>query len=318
VNNNDLPSVEHSIYHVDSVEPGEPGSKGLVLGLVPPGSRVLDIGCSTGALSAAMQKQGCDVTGLDISASDLARATARVRRVVQADIEVEDLVDLFPGETFDVVVAADVLEHLRDPDRVLQMARAVLAPSGFVVFSIPNVAHASVRLALWNGSFPYGPHGILDRTHLRMFTRSSVEDLFVGNAYSLDELHRTEIPLASGVPHQRGQVPRRLIRGMLKEPEALTLQFVGIARPVGPPPVLPLRPTRTPKNKDQILIAEQAALISQQAAALAHQGESLAALLDYWRANEVPLHARLKRRVRRVLGRAVRAVPIRPSSRWHR
>jgi O-antigen biosynthesis protein len=97
--------------------------------------------------------------------------------VVVGDLDSMDLAEAFPGETFDVIVFGDVLEHLRDPLPTLRQARTMLSPGGSVVVSVPNIAHGSVRLALLRGKFPYGPLGLLDNTHLRFFTRDGLEDL---------------------------------------------------------------------------------------------------------------------------------------------
>jgi 2-polyprenyl-3-methyl-5-hydroxy-6-metoxy-1,4-benzoquinol methylase len=286
-----------SRYHVESVDEDGKHSQSKVLDLVPAHARVLDLGCSTGGLAAAMARKGCEVTGLDLNLADAAAATGRMRRVVVADLDTEDLSQLLPGESFDVIVAADVLEHLSDPARVLRSVRDFMAPGGFVVFSIPNVAHASVRLALWHGDFPYGPFGILDRTHLRMFTRTSIEELFSESGFSVDSVGRVLLPLEDGVPHTTRNVPRRMLQEMLKDAEALTKQFVGRAFPVGDRTELPRHPPRAARSKEAMLIEAQAQL-------LATQNQQLESLNAYYRRVErSPL-----RRIRRQLQRGRRLV----------
>src|SRR5207248_2616993 len=93
------------------------------------------------------------------------------------DAEELDLETELGGERFDAILFADVLEHLRDPAALLKRVRPLVAENGVVIASIPNVAHASVRLALLGGSFRYREWGLLDETHLRFFTRHGVEDL---------------------------------------------------------------------------------------------------------------------------------------------
>ncbi len=79
----------------------------------------------------------------------------------------------FRPSAFDVVIAADILEHMRQPERLLRMARWSLAPKGVLIASIPNLARLEVRLSLLVGQFRYGERGLLDRTHYRLFTKST-------------------------------------------------------------------------------------------------------------------------------------------------
>jgi 2-polyprenyl-3-methyl-5-hydroxy-6-metoxy-1,4-benzoquinol methylase len=141
--------------------------------LVPPGTRhVLELGCAAGACGAAIKAlRGCRVTGVELVPEVAARAAGRLDRVIVGDCEALDLPALLGGERFDCLVAADVLEHLRDPLAVLLRLHAVLAPDAALVASFPNVRHYSVLANLVNGHWTYTDAGILDRTHLRFFTR---------------------------------------------------------------------------------------------------------------------------------------------------
>src|SRR5207302_3348121 len=146
-----------------------PGSAhNLVLGLVEPGSRVLEFGCATGYMSQALRDRlGASVIGVELNAEAAQLAAAHCERVLVGDAEELDLEAELGGERFDAILFADVLEHLRDPAAVLRRVRPLVAEGGVVVASIPNVAHASVRLALLGGSFRYREQGLLDESHLR-------------------------------------------------------------------------------------------------------------------------------------------------------
>jgi len=85
-----------------------------------------------------------------------------------------------------VIVFADVLEHLRQPEEILSRCKQLLLPSGFVIASIPNIAHWSMRWNLLFGRFDYTNLGLLDRTHLRFFTYKSAFDLFEKSGYAVD------------------------------------------------------------------------------------------------------------------------------------
>lgn len=133
------------------------------------GLRVLDVGCGFATTSARIEVLGNDVTGIEESAEACAVAAGRLSRVVQGDLQVAD-----PGPgPFDVIIFADVLEHVAWPVGVLRRYLQWLAPGGSVIVSLPNVGLWSVRFAHLFGRWEYEETGVLDRTHLRFFTRRS-------------------------------------------------------------------------------------------------------------------------------------------------
>ena len=138
------------------------------------GLRVLDVGCGFATTSARIQKLGNHVTGIDSSADIASVAAARLGRIVEADLEDFDAVAReLGGERFDVVIFADVLEHLVWPVSTLRRYLSWLSDGGSVIVSLPNVGLWSVRFAHLVGRWDYGETGVLDRTHLRFFTRRS-------------------------------------------------------------------------------------------------------------------------------------------------
>jgi hypothetical protein len=88
-----------------------------------------------------------------------------------------------------------VLEHVRDPGRLLEDCRAHLAPGGRLIASLPNVANIHVRLQLLGGRFEYTPRGILDATHLRFYTRDSGRELLERHGYRVTQQRATIIPI---------------------------------------------------------------------------------------------------------------------------
>src|SRR3954447_10706706 len=205
-----------------------PGSAhDLVLGLVQPGSRVLEFGCATGYMSQALRDRlGATVVGVEPDAQSPRLAQEHADRRLVGDAEELDLEAELGGERFDAILFADVLEHLRDPAPLLRRVRPFVAEGGVVVASIPNVAHAAVRLALLSGSFRYREQGLLDETHLRFFTREGIQDLFEGSGYLITEwlrrrleIEETEISVPSSVPEEA----RAWATG---DREATTYQFV--------------------------------------------------------------------------------------------
>src|SRR4030095_12656651 len=133
--------------------------------LVPIGSRVLDVGCGTGALSQIIaDTRNAPIIGIEPNPSRAAAARARGLEVHEEPFTPAVLEAL---ELFDVVMFADVLEHVAAPENFLQLAHRALLPGGRVIASVPNVAHWSVRLDLLRGRFNYQSAGIRDSTHLR-------------------------------------------------------------------------------------------------------------------------------------------------------
>jgi glycosyltransferase involved in cell wall biosynthesis len=135
--------------------------------------KVLDLGCSDGALGALLRKQGHHVTGLDVNVTEGVDESVDV--FIAADLE-DGLENQVAG-VYEVVIAADVLEHVRRPDILLSEIDGCLGPDGTLIASIPNFAHWYPRLRVMAGRFDYDRRGILDRTHLRFFTRRSFDRL---------------------------------------------------------------------------------------------------------------------------------------------
>jgi len=156
-----------------------------------PPRRVLDLGCSGGELAGRLRKLGHRVTGVDIEA--LPEVAERVDEFVAADLDA-GLGDAAPGP-FDVVVAADVLEHVARPERLLAELPGRLAPGGRLLASIPNFAHWYPRLRVAAGRFDYDRRGILDAGHLRFFTRRSFERLATKSGWRVLRCRAVGVPV---------------------------------------------------------------------------------------------------------------------------
>ena len=154
-----------------------------MLDLVGNSKEVVDFGCATGYFSKLLQKKGCMVTGVEINIDAAKVAEKYCHRVVIADLDFVSIRDILPSQKFDVAVFGDILEHLRDPWKVLTETKEILKEDGYVIASIPNIAHAAIRLSLLEGRFDYTDFGILDNTHLRFFTRKTVNELFIKAGY---------------------------------------------------------------------------------------------------------------------------------------
>ncbi|MGI9098838.1 MAG: methyltransferase domain-containing protein [Solirubrobacteraceae bacterium] len=149
------------------------------LRLLPAGGSALDLGCASGGLLALLRPRAGRLAGLELSATAARAAAAVADEVVQGALEDPDL-PFAPGG-FDLVVLADVLEHLADPQAALRRAAGWCRPGGgAVLVSVPNVAHWRARLALARGRWPQEESGTFDSSHLRWFTRASLAELLTG------------------------------------------------------------------------------------------------------------------------------------------
>jgi GT2 family glycosyltransferase/Flp pilus assembly protein TadD/2-polyprenyl-3-methyl-5-hydroxy-6-metoxy-1,4-benzoquinol methylase len=157
-----------------------------IMALVPrDAARVLDIGCAAGVLGQELKRrQPCEVVGVEIDPAAAREARARLDQVVEGDVE---HIDLKPLGVFDAAICADVLEHLRDPVALLKKVRGVLSDTGVLIASLPNVRHIEVVQRLVEGGWTYQPEGVMDRDHLRFFTRRSAEQLLDDAGFEVAE-----------------------------------------------------------------------------------------------------------------------------------
>jgi trans-aconitate methyltransferase len=155
-------------------------------------TRLLDVGCGSGATAALAKERWpqLETIGVEIVPEAAERAAARLDRVIVGSAETLDLVAAGIAGV-DGVILADVLEHLVDPWRFLERLRDVLAPDAMIVASIPNIANLWLLEELAAGRFDYTPDGLLDRTHLRFFTRRTIAQLFAGAGYAIERWERT-------------------------------------------------------------------------------------------------------------------------------
>jgi SAM-dependent methyltransferase len=159
-----------------------------MLPFIPAGaSTVLDIGCSRGLFGAQLRQADPSrkLVGIEPKLAAAEEAAAHYDEVI-CGLFPDDMPD---GRQFDCIVCNDVIEHTVDPWRMLRAAAPFLSPDGRLVASIPNLRYyIVVRDLALRGRFEYADWGILDRTHLRFFTRSSVERLFPDCGYEIEQL----------------------------------------------------------------------------------------------------------------------------------
>jgi len=206
-------------------------SHGQLLGYLAErrGAEVLDLGCSDGLLSMQIRSLGHTVTGVDLE--EHPQVHGRVDKFVQANLDFSLPADL--PASVDVVVCADVLEHVRQPEVLLEELAPRLAAGGAVLASIPNFGHWYPRFRTLLGVFDYDRRGILDRTHVRFFTRRSFERLARGAGYQVRRVGATGLPFdvadrgGSGSVSAKLKPIRAIDRALVKlRPQLFAYQFL--------------------------------------------------------------------------------------------
>jgi SAM-dependent methyltransferase len=198
----------------------------FALDMVGSSRTVLELGCSGGHVTELLVAAGNTVVGVESDPVWAAEASKFAERVHVLDLDVDSVADVESGR-FDVIVAGDVLEHLRDPLAALVKVLPLLKPGGDVIISVPNMAYVDVRLLMLEGRIEYQDEGLLDRTHLRWFTRDSLRDLIEHAGLAAVEVRRVVHPMGSSrLPvdwDAHSEVTRSFV---LSDPEATTYQFV--------------------------------------------------------------------------------------------
>jgi len=157
--------------------------------------RVLEIGCSSGSQTRSLSGDlECQVVAVEIDPVAAERARPYCERLIVGSIESLSTEDLSSGGAYDVVLFADVLEHLRDPRAALEKVRALISPNGCVLASIPNVTHSALVFEMMNGRFEYRDYGLLDATHIRFFDRVGVLRLFEEAGYVVEDTDCVTVP----------------------------------------------------------------------------------------------------------------------------
>lgn len=217
------------------VDPDTNDSLAKIVGRIPGGSRVLDVGTGSGALGRFLQSRGCKVDGLTYS-----EAEARLAQDCYEQVNVVDLELVLPSkildERYDVIVCADVLEHLRNAEDVLSDLAGLLTDGGRILLSIPNVTHLAVILSLVAGRFVRTQEGLLDATHVRFVDRTELGKMIRHAGLKVAEqmevrrlLHETEF---GGLDF--AAIPHAVRSYLATVPDGDIYQFVWVLEPGEP------------------------------------------------------------------------------------
>ncbi len=191
--------------------------------------RALEIGCGTGATGWAIKQKflNTEYIGVELDQKAAQIAKKRLDKVIIGNIEKIDIESSgIQKEYFDLIICADVLEHLYDPWKALFDLRSCLAPGGIMLASIPNVQNIRLILYLIEGHWTYKDCGIQDATHIRFFSLKEIMKMFTGSGYEVIDFKPILMyKLEDGAWPRDIELGRVALKNVTKD-EALTL-FAG-------------------------------------------------------------------------------------------
>lgn len=162
------------------------GTHALLINQVKPNSKVLDVGCAGGYLGENLvSEKKCEVWGIEPDTKNYDEALKKGYKIIFNKKFEEAAIDI-KNEKFDFILIGDVLEHLEQPEKVMELLPGLLNDDGRLIVSLPNVAHYSVRFGLLFGHWDMVETGILDRTHLHFFTLKSAEDMLRNGKWDIE------------------------------------------------------------------------------------------------------------------------------------
>jgi len=207
------------------------GTHAKVIQLIGNDKRVLDIGCTTGYIARKLTGNGCTVVGIEYH-RDAAREAATICEKVyvgDATTVIEEVTEM----DFDILLLADVLEHLVEPRVLLIKSRSLLAKDGSMIISVPNIAHWKIRVKLLFGRFDYEKYGILDESHLRFFTLRTFRKLVLDAGLTIEHVDVTTYCGFPNIPvWRRTRIAKKLSYLMTRAFKGLfATQFIIVARP---------------------------------------------------------------------------------------
>jgi len=195
--------------------------------------KILDVGCSEGYLGGYLKNLGHTVLGVEMNSQAAHKAGLVLDSVYNGSIS--DYFSHHKDEKFDAILFGDVLEHIADPNEVLEICHHHLNEEGFIIASLPNIAHAAIRAMLLEGRWEYADLGILDRTHLRFFTKASAHELFVEADYDIERVGQVHLPIEMVNQLCNLQLNQKyidMVNNLVSaEPDAMVFQNIFLAEP---------------------------------------------------------------------------------------
>ena len=221
-------SAEPINYHYEKLYGQGENAADIVLAMVPPGARVLELGAGPGSITRRLRaERDSRVTAVELESSFLPHLAPHCERVIQANLNETAWVGEVGAERFDALVAADVLEHLNRPQDLLRACESLLAPEGSVVISLPHIGHAVIHACLMDEDFEYRDAGLLDSTHIRFFGLKNMQALVEGAGFKVvDAGFVSRAPEDTEYADRWRRAPDDLKAAVLRNPHATVYQCV--------------------------------------------------------------------------------------------
>jgi 2-polyprenyl-3-methyl-5-hydroxy-6-metoxy-1,4-benzoquinol methylase len=195
-----------TIFNLETNHPDD--SHSIQVQYVPAQSRVLELGCASGYMSGYLEQVlGCRVTCLEYDPVAAAIAAERCSEVHVVDLDSPNALKVVEASSpYDVLYAANILEHLKYPERILQEVYPLLKPNARVIVALPNIANWRFRIRLLAGKFDYENYGVMDKTHTHFYTAKTAHELLTLSGYHVDELRIA----GSSLQNLMNRIARRL------------------------------------------------------------------------------------------------------------
>ena len=235
------------MFYQRHLDPEGEDSLARLLRRIPKGTSVLELGPATGYCSRYLHEAlGCTVDAVELSAEMAEQARPWCRRLVVGNVEELDLEQVLGGQAYEIILCADVIEHLHDPWSLVRKLSQRITPGGRLLLSVPNVGYLGLLVDLLRGNFRYRDEGLLDRTHLRFFTFDSLRELLEQAGWHVWAAEQVTLSLTDSEFRVRLETLSPALRDeLLARSDALCYQWVVEARrsPAPQPVVLQRAPS---------------------------------------------------------------------------
>ena len=190
-----MTQLQHSDYEYD-VDINGYSAAAHVIRMVGKNKHVLELGAGPGSITKHLFREGkCRIKAIEANPDSIIKLKTYCELVYQADLNNTNWQELLDkNDKYDVIVAADVLEHLYNPWEILTVMKKLIKNDGYLVISLPHVGHSAVIACLLNEDFEYQDWGLLDRTHVRFFGLNNIQFLFDNAGLSIEDAQFVVIP----------------------------------------------------------------------------------------------------------------------------